>query len=200
MLAIFFQENFGDILSWKPLFETLTRRSLTVLLWGNMKTSGSTLSGKSGNILSEKTLFETTRRPQTTSFQENFFLRQQKDFWQYSLHCNEWPWNVGAVFLKQRSLPLLACNFICSCWPDSPATMRAFLYQSATEILSYNADYYFTSSNSSAGSLSYHNNSNWALFKGTIFHFAFLLFAHYSMRLEIPLLFIWTPLNGYCQI
>ena len=70
------------------------------------------------------------RLPQTTSFQEKIFLRQQKDFWQYSLHCNEWPWNIGAVFLKQRSLPLLACNFICSCWPDSPtATMRAFLYQ-----------------------------------------------------------------------
>ena len=53
-LAIFFQENFGDILSGKPLFETLTRRSQTILLWGNMMTSGSTLSGKSGNILSEK--------------------------------------------------------------------------------------------------------------------------------------------------
>ena len=123
-LAIFFQENAGHILSGKPLFETLTRRSLTILLWGNMKTSGSTRQD-SGNILSEKALFETKRRPLTILFQENFFLRQQKDFWQYSLHCNEWPWNIGAVFLKQKSLPLLACNFICSCWPDSPATMLA---------------------------------------------------------------------------
>ena len=73
-LAIFFQENFGDILSGKPLFETLTRRSLTILLWGkysfrkiwqySLRKKNSIWDYKktANNIISGKLLSETTKR------------------------------------------------------------------------------------------------------------------------------------------